>query len=65
MGDTVQGLDSATGRWVKGGQTATNLEEAAAAMGGVDWMSWAEIKESIPPAYTEWLGRQLLASLHR
>lgn len=29
------------------------------AMGGIDWMSRAELAEAIPPAYTEFLGRQL------
>lgn len=27
---------------------------------GIDWMTLAEMSESVPPAYTEWLGRQLL-----
>lgn len=35
------------------------LEVAAEAM-GVDWMTWDELREAIPPAYTEWIGRQLL-----
>ncbi len=26
---------------------------------GIDWMNVHEISESIPPAYTEWIGRQL------
>lgn len=32
---------------------------------GIDWMTSAELSQSIPPAYTEWIGRQLLASLER
>ena len=32
---------------------------------GIDWMTGAELKESIPPAYTEWIGRQVLAILQR
>lgn len=28
------------------------------AMGGIDWMTRAELAEAIPPAYTEFLGRQ-------
>lgn len=32
---------------------------------GIDWMDKDEIAESIPPAYTEWIGRQLLAALGR
>lgn len=34
------------------------LREAREAM-GIDWMLWNEIKEAIPPAYTEWIGGQL------
>jgi DNA (cytosine-5)-methyltransferase 1 len=30
---------------------------------GIDWMSKGEINEAIPPAYTELIGRQLLAQL--
>lgn len=36
--------------------------EVAIAM-GIDWMTRKEMDEAIPPAYTEWLGRQLIASL--
>ena len=34
------------------------IEEARVAM-GIDWMDWAEITQAIPPAYTEFVGRQL------
>ena len=27
---------------------------------GVDWMSIDELSEAIPPAYTEWIGRQIM-----
>lgn len=30
---------------------------------GIDWMTKGELNESIPPAYTEYLGRQLLAAV--
>lgn len=30
---------------------------------GVDWMNKDELAEAIPPAYTEWVGRQLLEAL--
>lgn len=32
---------------------------------GIDWMSGAELSQAIPPAYTQWLGRELLAQLQR
>ncbi len=30
---------------------------------GIDWMTWTEANQAIPPAYTAFLGAQLLASL--
>lgn len=30
---------------------------------GIDWMTWDELREAIPPAYTEWIGAQLLRVL--
>lgn len=44
-------------------RAARTLEEAQAAMGGVDWMGWEDLTESIPPAYTEHIGRALVAHL--
>lgn len=41
---------------------AASNEEAGEAM-GIDWMEWRELAEAIPPAYTEFLGRQLLGYL--
>jgi DNA (cytosine-5)-methyltransferase 1 len=38
------------------------LEPAADAM-GIDWMTWDELREAVPPAYTEYIGRFLVAGL--
>ena len=32
---------------------------------GIDWMQKAELSQAIPPAYTEFIGKQLLAYLER
>lgn len=39
-----------------------SVEQAPADM-GIDWMTWDELREAIPPAYTEFIGSQLLAAL--
>lgn len=48
----------------KGGNSRKprNLAEAQAAM-GIDWMTRPELSEAIPPAYTEFIGSQLLEQL--
>lgn len=38
---------------------ARTLEEGQEAM-GVNWMEWHELKEAIPPAYTQYIGEQLM-----
>lgn len=43
-------------------RAAKSIEEAREVM-GIDWMNWEEIREAIPPAYTEFIGRQLLDHL--
>ena len=42
-----------------GGKTAQTLDEARQAM-GIDWMLWGELVEAIPPAYTKYLGKQIV-----
>lgn len=44
------------------GRKARDLAEANEAM-GIDWMTWKELTESIPPVYTEWIGGQLIEQL--
>jgi hypothetical protein len=45
-----------------GGHTAKTMDQANEAM-GIDWMIWGELVESIPPAYTHYIGQQLLTSV--
>lgn len=41
------------------GRKATSLADGQDAM-GIDWMCWDDLREAIPPAYTHWIGTQLL-----
>ena len=47
----------------KGGSfiRAKNREDAGDAM-GIDWMTWRELTQAIPPAYTQFVGRQIMAA---
>lgn len=47
------------------GHTAGASTKAAAEVMGVEWMSRDEMTQAIPPAYTEWIGAQLLNALVR
>lgn len=48
-----------------GGRTARTLEEGKEAM-GVDWdCSWSGLCQAIPPVYSEYLGKQMLAHIRR
>jgi DNA (cytosine-5)-methyltransferase 1 len=59
MGDQPQRRCKTTGNYVYGGTVAKTLTEAQQAM-GIDWLKWQQLKESIPPAYTKYIGQQLL-----
>jgi DNA (cytosine-5)-methyltransferase 1 len=37
----------------------STIEVAREAM-GIGWMGWDELREAIPPHYTEWIGAQML-----
>lgn len=49
----------------EGGHTARTLEEGLAAMGVDRTMPWDTLKEGIPPAYSEHIGRALLVHLEQ
>jgi DNA (cytosine-5)-methyltransferase 1 len=44
-----------------GGHTAKTMPEAHEAM-GIDWMIWGELVEAIPPAYTHYIGQQIMST---
>jgi len=41
-----------------GGKTAETIEQAREAM-GIDWAIWTELVEAIPPAFTQYIGKQI------
>ena len=44
-----------------GGHTAKTMDEAHEAM-GINWMIWGELVEAIPPAYTHYIGQQIMST---
>lgn len=40
-----------------------SIDEPAAAM-GIDWMEWDELTQAIPPAYSEFIGREALRQIN-
>jgi len=52
-------------RGVRRDVTGTWPDHQASAAMGIDWMTREELSQAIPPMYTEYIGRQLLAALER
>lgn len=63
MGDTCRGVCRKTGKLVVGGSTAKTVEEAMDAMGVTRPLSWEELKEGFPPAYTQHIGQQAICHI--
>jgi DNA (cytosine-5)-methyltransferase 1 len=63
-GKTLGVYGSGTNRWhrVKLGRNLRSAELRQAM--DIDWMNRAELSQAIPPAYTEWIGTQLMAALN-
>lgn len=67
-GETVGGVygggshDRARAKYVRRGGYTPNAEKRRELL-DVPWMKTGETEQAIPPAYTEWIGRQLLEHL--
>ena len=61
---TVTVTGHAGGASVRDGTQQFSTAERREAM-GIDWMTGDELSQAIPPAYTEWIGKQLIAALSR
>lgn len=66
FGGGARGRAHQIGRTKKGGpiihRPTISVERAREAM-GIDWMTRDELSQAVPPKYTEFLGKQLLAAL--
>lgn len=59
---TVTVVGGAGGASVRDGTQQFSTDQRREAM-GIDWMNGDELSQAIPPAYTEFIGKQLLLSL--
>jgi hypothetical protein len=56
---TVGVWGNAGGSSTRDGIQAFSTDERRVAM-GIDWMTGAELSQAIPPAYSKWIGEQML-----
>jgi DNA (cytosine-5)-methyltransferase 1 len=45
------------------GVRAATVAEASESLGGVEWMTWHGMRECVPPAFTEYIGAQILTHI--
>jgi DNA (cytosine-5)-methyltransferase 1 len=67
VGEGYYSVAGGAGRWKSWGRVMRNVSKGTAqewreAM-GIDWMTRDELTQAIPPAYTEWIGRQIIDSI--
>ncbi len=67
IGEGYFSIAGGAGRWKSWGTVYRNISKGTAdewrdAM-GIDWMTRKELTQAIPPAYTEYIGRQLIRAL--
>lgn len=61
--DPVGVYGHAGGRSTRDGEKGRGSTEAWREAMGIDWMTGKELAEAIPPAYTEFIGEQLMAQI--
>lgn len=69
IGDGFYSVAGGSGRWKTWGTVQRNVSKGTVAEWreamGIDWMTRRELTQAIPPAYTEWIGRQWITQLAR
>ena len=63
--ECIVGHGGGTSRRMRMRGETSNKRTWSEAMGGIGWMTRDEMAQAIPPAYTEYIGKQLMAALGR
>lgn len=61
-GRKAVGVYGSAGDDIPNGALVASFKEGKKLM-GIDWMSWREMREAVPPAYTEYIGKSLVQTL--